>query len=91
MADRLPREILARGKHGFGVPFGEWFRGPLAPTLREILSPDRIRAVGLFDAAAVTRLVDEHVAGAGSHRRLLWSLVAFEQWRAHYLGDAPAV
>jgi len=89
VADRLPTEILARGKHGFGVPFGEWFRGPLAPTLREILSPDRIRAVGLFDPAAVARLVDDHVAGVGSHRKLLWSLVAFEQWRAHYLGDAP--
>ncbi len=88
MADRLPPEILARGKHGFGVPFGEWFRGPLAPTLREILSPGRIRAVGLFDPAAVARLVDEHVAGAASHRKLLWSLVAFEQWRVHYLGDA---
>jgi asparagine synthase (glutamine-hydrolysing) len=88
VADRLPPEILARGKHGFGVPFDEWFRGPLAPMLREILSPDRIRAVGLFDAAAVARLVDEHVAGAGSHRKLLWSLVAFEQWRVHYLGDA---
>ena len=91
VADRLPPEILARGKHGFGVPFGEWFRGPLAPTLREILSPDRIRAVGLFDAAVVVRLVDEHVAGAGSHRKLLWSLAAFEQWRAHYLGDARLV
>ena len=88
VADRLPPEILARGKHGFGVPFDEWFRGPLAPMLREILRPERIRAVGLFDPTAVARLVDEHVAGAGSHRKLLWSLVAFEQWRAHYLGDA---
>ena len=88
MADRLPPPILERGKHGFGVPFGEWFRGPLASPLREILAPERLRHVGLFDPVAVTRLVDEHVSGEASHRRLLWSLVAFERWRAHYLGDA---
>ena len=88
LTDRLPAEILSRGKHGFGVPFGEWFRGPLAPLLREILDPDRLRAVGLFDPLAVGRLVTEHQTGARSHRKLLWSLVVFEQWRGHYLGDA---
>src|SRR5204863_8186374 len=67
VSDRLPPEILARGKHGFGVPFGEWFRGPLAPALREILGPDRLRAGGLLDPAAVSRLVDEHVARARAH------------------------
>ena len=87
VSDRLPREILDRGKHGFGVPFGAWFRGPLAPALREILDPDRLHAVGLFDARAVGRLVAEHRAGARDHARLLWSLVVFERWRAHYLGD----
>jgi len=91
VADRLPREILARGKHGFGVPFDCWFRGPLVPELREMLHPDRLRSVGLFDPSAITRLVDEHVGGAASHRKLLWSLIAFERWRAHYLGDARLV
>jgi asparagine synthase (glutamine-hydrolysing) len=91
LTDRLPAEILSRGKHGFGVPFGEWFRGPLAPLLREILDPDRLRAVGLFDPLAVGRLVTEHQTGARNHRKLLWSLVVFEQWRAHYLGDARLV
>jgi asparagine synthase (glutamine-hydrolysing) len=91
LTDRLPAEILARGKHGFGVPFGQWFRGPLAPTLREILAPDRLRAVGIFDPHAVSRLVTEHQAGIRNHRKLLWSLLVFEQWRAHYLGDGRLV
>jgi asparagine synthase (glutamine-hydrolysing) len=91
LTDRLPAEILARGKHGFGVPFGQWFRGPLAPALREILAPDRLRAAGIFDPHAVSRLVAEHQSGVRSHRKLLWSLVVFEQWRAHYLGDGRLV
>ena len=91
MSDRLPAEILARGKHGFGVPFGQWFRGRLAPTLREILDPGRVARAGLFGPDAVARLVDEHCSGARNHAKLLWALVVFEQWRAHYLGDGRLV
>ena len=84
MTDRLPPEILARGKQGFGVPFGAWFRGPLARTLTEVLAPDRVRAAGVLDAEAVGRLVIEHVGGVRDHRRILWSLLVFESWRAHH-------
>ncbi len=82
LADRLPAEILARGKQGFGVPLGAWFRGPLAAPLRAALAPDRLRAAGLFDAPMVSRLVDEHVAGRRDHARILWSLLVFELWRS---------
>jgi asparagine synthase (glutamine-hydrolysing) len=91
LADRLPPAILRRGKKGFGVPFADWFRGPLAPFLREILSGERMRRGGLFDQDAVSRLVDEHVAGVRDHDSVLWSLVAFELWRLEYLGDGPAL
>jgi asparagine synthase (glutamine-hydrolysing) len=91
LADRLPPAILRRGKKGFGVPFADWFRGPLAPFLREILSGERMRRGGLFDQDAVSRLVDEHVAGVRDHDSVLWSLVAFELWRLEYLGDGAAL
>jgi asparagine synthase (glutamine-hydrolysing) len=91
LADRLPPAILRRGKKGFGVPFGDWFRGPLAPLLREILADDRMRRGGLFDQGAVSRLVDEHIAGVRDHDSVLWSLVAFELWRLEYLGDGAAL
>jgi asparagine synthase (glutamine-hydrolysing) len=86
MTDRLPAEILTRGEHGFGVPFGAWFRGPLAGTLAEVLAPDRLRAGGVLDAEAVGRLVIEHVRGVRDHRRILWALLVFESWRAHHFG-----
>src|SRR5260370_15098598 len=63
MTDRLPPEILARGKQGFGVPFGAWFRGPLAGTLTEVLAPDRGRAAGVLDADAGGRRVTAHDVG----------------------------
>ena len=91
LADRLPPAILRRGKKGFGVPFAEWWRGPLHRHLREVLAPDRIARGGLFDPAAVSRLVDEHVMGMSDHDSVLWSLVAFELWRLEYLGDRAAL
>src|SRR5262245_47047704 len=91
LADRLPPAILRRGKKGFGVPFGDWFRGPLAPLLREILAGDRLRRSRLFDPVAVSRLVEEHIGGVRDHDSVLWSLVAFELWRLEYLGDGAAI
>src|SRR5262249_38595655 len=32
-ADDVPAEVLARRKHGFGVPLGDWLRGRLRPWL----------------------------------------------------------
>ena len=90
LADRLPPEILRRGKKGFGVPLGDWFRGPLSGFLRDVLAPDRLRRSGLFDVAAVGRLVDAHLRGERDHRKPLWSLLAFELWRLEYLGDGAA-
>jgi asparagine synthase (glutamine-hydrolysing) len=85
LADRLPPAILSRGKQGFGVPLGVWFRGPLAAPLRDALAPSRLDAAGLFDAPAIDRLVDEHVTGRRDHARLLWALLVFELWREAHL------
>jgi asparagine synthase (glutamine-hydrolysing) len=88
LGDRLPPDILRRGKQGFGVPFGDWFRGPLAGLVRDVLDPARLRRDGIFDAGRVGRLVDAHLRGERDQRKALWSLLAFELWRLEYLGDA---
>ena len=87
LADRLPPEIAARGKQGFGVPFDRWFRSSLAATLREMLAPDRLRRGGVLDPVSVERLVVEHLQGRRNHSKTLWALLVFERWRAHHLGD----
>jgi asparagine synthase (glutamine-hydrolysing) len=81
LVDRLPPEIVARGKRGFGVPFGAWFRGPLSSVLRRTLAADAVRAGGVFDPLAVSALVAEHVSGRRDHARILWSILTLELWR----------
>jgi asparagine synthase (glutamine-hydrolysing) len=90
LGSRLPPDILRRGKKGFGVPFGDWFRGPLAGLVCDVLDPVRLRRGGLFDAARIEHVVDRHLRGGRDECRVLWSLLAFELWRREYLGDSPA-
>ena len=84
----LPASILHRRKQGFGVPIGPWLRGPLRGVLETRLAADRVTRVGLFDAAVVTRLVAEHVAGQSDHRKILWALLMLDAWRESYVPRA---
>jgi asparagine synthase (glutamine-hydrolysing) len=86
---RLPPQVKRRAKQGFGVPFGEWLRGPLAGFLQDALAPERLRAGGLFDPVEVGRMVHDHVAGVRDHRNALWSILVFELWRREYGLEAP--
>jgi asparagine synthase (glutamine-hydrolysing) len=82
----LPERILQRPKKGFGIPVAEWFRGPLRGQMLEVLSPERLRREGFFDAGAVGGLVREHLAGRRDNRKQLWTLFAFELWYQGYAG-----
>jgi len=77
-ADRLPATVARRGKEGFSMPMKQWLMRELQPMMRDLLSPARVRSRGLFDATAVTRLMDEHVAGRQNHAHRLWCLMALE-------------
>ena len=84
----VPGAILARRKQGFGVPIGQWLRGPLRDALEERLASARVARVGLFNPEAVTRLMTEHLSGTRDHRKVLWALLIFDAWRERYLpGD----
>lgn len=76
----LPEEILTKRKQGFAVPLPAWFRGPLAPLLRESLLDDRARSRGLFDHSAMARLIDDHVAGRRDYASRLWAFLFLELW-----------
>ena len=74
----LPNDVLYRPKMGFGVPLGKWFRGPLKQRLRESLLEGGLSDTGLFEAAYLERLVNEHQSGLREHSAPLWSLMMFQ-------------
>jgi asparagine synthase (glutamine-hydrolysing) len=84
--DDLPQQVAARGKTGFGVPLGRWFRDDLQEFARDAFAGTR----GWFDAAEVQRLLNEHETGRADHGHRLWCLLMLELWAREYV-DAPAL
>jgi len=76
----LPREILTRGKMGFGVPLATWFRGELREPLQSLLLEPTARLRQYLDGDYVRRLVNAHVAGRANLEHQLWLLLTFEVW-----------
>lgn len=80
MEGKLPPEILARPKKGFGIPIADWLRGPLKFLLDEHLNAHYLREQGIFKAEPIEALVKQHLAGFADHRKALWTLLVFQQW-----------
>jgi asparagine synthase (glutamine-hydrolysing) len=84
MRGRIPDEVIDRPKRGFGAPLDNWLRGPLAPLVKDYLSPARVREQGIFDAQAVDGVVRAHLSGGADHGQRLWLLLLFELWRERW-------
>lgn len=84
MGPLLPPGIAGRPKKGFGIPVAQWIKGPLRPLFTELLSADRVRQAGIFRPEEVSRLLADHLAGRADHRKKLWTLLMFEQWRQRW-------
>ena len=88
--DLLPSDILRRRKKGFGMPVGAWLTGSLRHLTHDLLGADSIRAGGLFQPAAVARLLNEHDRRVRDHRKPIWTLLVLELWRRAHLVDGPS-
>ena len=76
----VPDAILRRGKMGFGVPVGNWMRGPLRDMVADHVLAASSFTRGLVREVEARRLVDEHTAGSADHTPLLWALLMLELW-----------
>lgn len=83
--DLLPQENVNRRKMGFGVPIGDWLRGPLRGLLQDTVLSDRSLRRGYFKPAAVRTLAGEHLRGHSDHAFQLWNLLMLEVWHQEFL------
>jgi asparagine synthase (glutamine-hydrolysing) len=83
----VPRKLFDRPKSGFGVPIDSWLRGPLCEWASELLSNDRIRRDGFFDAKRIERIWDEHRTGKRRWHHQLWNVLVFNAWYDRYHGS----
>ena len=89
-ASLIPPELAARGKTGFGIPLGDWFRGPLRELAGDTLLDARARAREQLQPNLVKRMLHEHTRGERDHGHRLWCLLVLELWQRSWLDPATA-
>lgn len=81
-------DILYRSKTGFGVPLRKWMSEDLGPLVADCLSETRLRQRGLFEPAAVQRILAENDANRADHAYLIYSLLSLELWMQTFIDRA---
>ena len=76
----VPRELVDRPKAGFGLPVGDWLRGPLRGWAEDLLGASRLRQEGFLDVAAVRALWAGHLGGRGYLTERVWDVLMFQSW-----------
>ena len=85
----LPREVLDKPKKGFGIPLGDWFRGPLKGLAADVIGSRAFRERGLLRPAAAERYLRGHLAGEADYGEILWLTLSLELWATRYLDGKP--
>ncbi len=84
MEGKLPNDIVYRKKKGFGIPVGAWLRGPLRQWAEELLSESMTEKDKFVDLSYPRKLFAEHLSGKTNHRKKLWNVLVFLEWRKNF-------
>lgn len=76
----VPRSLVDRPKHGFGIPIDAWLRGPLRQWAEDLLSEQRLEREGFFDPAPVRSALRVHLQGRKNRQYELWAVLMFQSW-----------
>jgi asparagine synthase (glutamine-hydrolysing) len=81
LAERyVPHEVLYRRKQGFGIPFGPWLGGELAPYVEAALQSPVLLERGWLRPRFVRQMLKEHKARRRSWTHLLWPTFVLSVW-----------
>ncbi len=84
----LPAEILAKRKHGFGIPTSDWLRRHpgFRDLARETLLSPWARTLGYFRPGALERLVGLHESDATPYYGdQLWTVLMLHLWHRRHV------
>jgi asparagine synthase (glutamine-hydrolysing) len=82
----LPANLIARRKHGFGVPVGKWLNSDLKEQLLDFMNPTFLSHQGIFEPTLINRMQADHEKGRYDYRKELWSFLIFQRWYIKWMG-----
>jgi asparagine synthase (glutamine-hydrolysing) len=82
----VPQQLIERPKMGFGVPIGEWLRGPLRAWAEDVLNS--VNVADILDSGMVAQKWRQHLSGRFNWQYCLWNVLMFQQW---YMGGSTRV
>lgn len=85
----IPKALVDRPKMGFGVPIGDWLRGPLREWAESLLDAQRLREEGYFEPGSIRDVWAKHLSGKASEPQKLWNVLMFQAWLEHS-GKTPS-
>jgi asparagine synthase (glutamine-hydrolysing) len=86
----LPEIVLRRGKKGFGVPLGRWFREDLRDLAHDVLLDERAQSRGWLRTLTVKVMLERHESRKIDVGHQLWCLLMLELWlRTHIESTRP--
>ena len=63
LRDYIPVSMIERPKTGFGIPIGEWLKGPLFEWGESLITKEKISDKGYLNYDEVNKCWQEHQSG----------------------------
>lgn len=76
----VPKTLIERPKAGFGIPVGEWLRGPLREWAEDLLNEKRLHSEGYLKPELIQKIWLQHQSGNYDWTPRLWSILMFQSW-----------
>ncbi|MFH1416466.1 MAG: asparagine synthase (glutamine-hydrolyzing) [Elusimicrobiota bacterium] len=83
--DYLPDKIMKRGKQGFSIPLGKWFRGELKDYMIDTLLSSDSLGRGYFNENNLKGFINSHISGKKDYGFCLWALLMLELWHKVFI------
>ena len=78
--DCFPKDFLNKSKQGFGVPVGDWMRGPLKEDLLSYIDQNFLEKQKIFNYNNIKEIVLNHINEIDDNTFRVWTFYCFQKW-----------